>query len=161
MIKRILLISLIFVSCTFKTPTTFSEKALNDTFKTIDNLEITLQDILKKHKGKKVLINVWASWCGDCIVGIPKLKELQQQQPDIDYVFISVDRSLYSWKRGIKKYNLKGDHYFMEGGMKSDFGNYLDSNWIPRYMVINENGFVDLFKATKITDKRIVEALKK
>ena len=45
--------------------------------------------------------------------------------------------------------------------MNGDFGDFLNSNWIPRYLVVNENGFVDLFKANTITDKRIVNALKK
>ena len=36
----------------------------------------------------------------------------------------------------------------------------LNSNWIPRYMVIDEQGDITLFKAKKATDKRIKEALK-
>lgn len=159
--KIICIVLLVFTSCSFETPTQFSEKALNDSLKTIENTSIPIKDILKEYKGKKLLINVWASWCGDCIVGMPELKQLQKDFPDIGYVFISTDRNIHSWKRALKKYNLKGAHYFMEQGMKSDFGDFLDSNWIPRYMVINENGFVDLFKATKVTDARIVKALKK
>ena len=49
----------------------------------------------------------------------------------------------------------------MKNGLNSAFGDFLNSNWIPRYLVVNENGTIDLFKAKKITDKRIVEALKK
>ena len=92
---------------------------------------------------------------------MPKLKELQKDNPEIVYVFISTDRNFSSWVRGINKYKLEGNHYFMKAGMDSDFGDFLNSNWIPRYMVVNENGFVDLFKATKVTDPRIVKALKK
>lgn len=33
--------------------------------------------ILEAHKGKTVVVNVWASWCKDCIVGLPNLKALQ------------------------------------------------------------------------------------
>jgi thiol-disulfide isomerase/thioredoxin len=159
--KIIGILLLVFTSCSFEAPTQFSEKALNDSLKTIENTSKSIKDILKEHKGKKLLINVWASWCGDCIVGMPKLKQLQKEFPDIGYVFISTDRNMHAWKRAMEKYNLKGDHYLLEKGMDSDFGDFLNSNWIPRYMVINENGFVDLFKATKVTDARIVKALKK
>lgn len=159
--KNILILSLVFIACSFDSPTTFSEKALNDSLKNIEGTSISLKEILKKHNGKKLVINVWASWCGDCIVGIPKLKQLQADFPNARYVFISTDRNMHNWKRAIKEHKLNGDHYFMEKGMNSDFGSFLNSNWIPRYMVVNENGFVDLFKATKVTDARIVKALKK
>tara|TARA_B110001454_G_C12507132_1_gene345204 strand:+ start:74 stop:559 length:486 start_codon:yes stop_codon:yes gene_type:complete len=161
MFKKILLLSLFFVGCTLKAPTDFSEKALNDTMFNMENKELPFKEILKMHKGKKVLLNVWASWCRDCIVAMPKLKELQANNPHVAYLFISSDRNTSAWKKALEKYNIKGTHYFMKNGMNSDFGDFLNSNWIPRYLVINENGFVDLFKAKKITDNRIVNALKK
>ena len=161
MIKRLLILSLLIVGCTFTTPIEFSKEALNDSFITEDNNSVKLKEILENHKGKKVLINVWASWCRDCIVAIPKMKGLQDNNPNIAYVFISTDRNVHAWKKALKKYKIKGEHYFMSKGMDSEFGGFLNSNWVPRYLVVNENGFVDLFKAKKITDKRIVNALKK
>jgi thiol-disulfide isomerase/thioredoxin len=32
---------------------------------------------LKKYKGKTLVIEVWASWCGDCVKAMPKLKDLR------------------------------------------------------------------------------------
>ena len=161
MSKRLLILSLLIVGCAFTTPKEFSKEALNDSFITEDNNSVKLKEILEIHKGKKVLINVWASWCRDCIVAIPKMKELQDNNPNIAYVFISTDRNTRAWKKALKKYKIKGEHYFMSKGMDSVFGDFLNSNWVPRYLIVNENGFVDLFKAKKITDVRIVNALKK
>ena len=161
MFKRLLILSLFISGCTFKTPVEFTEKALNSDFYTQENKSIQLKEILEIHKGEKILMNVWASWCRDCIVAIPKMKELQEKHQNVKYIFISSDRNKHAWKKALKKYNIKGKHYFMKGGMDSDFGDFLNSNWIPRYLVVNENGFVDLFKAKKITDMRIVNALKK
>ena len=161
MFKKLLILSLLISSCNFETPKEFSEKALNDHFFTVDNKTVQLKEILEIHKEKKMLINVWASWCKDCIMSIPKMKELQVNIPNVTYVFISSDRNIHAWKKALKKYKIKGEHYFMKKGMDGDFGDFLNSNWIPRYLVVNEIGFVDLFKATKITDRRIVSALKK
>ena len=161
MIKKLLLVSVLFIGCTFETPTEFSDKALNDTFLTIENNPITFKEIISTYKGKKVLIDVWASWCKDCIVTLPQLKELQENNPDVVYLFLSLDRSTTSWMNGIKRYGIEGEHYFMKSGWDGDFGDFLNLNWIPRYLVVNENGFVDLFKSTKITDPRIAKALKK
>ncbi|NVK53291.1 MAG: TlpA family protein disulfide reductase [Flavobacteriaceae bacterium] len=159
MYKSFLLFFIVLASCT--TPKSFSEKALNDTFITLDGKSIQFKEIIEVNKGKKILVNVWASWCKDCIVSFSGLKQLQIQYPGVVYVFISSDRSVFRWKKALEKYNLKGNHYYMSKGMDSDFGDFLNSNWIPRYLVINENGFLDLFKAKRITDSSIVEALKK
>lgn len=161
MLKKILILSLCISSCTFAPPNSFSEEALNDTMVTLDETALSFKEVLKAHQGKKVLVNVWASWCRDCIVSLPKLSLLQANNPDISYVFISADRTKVAWKRALKKYKIKGTHYFMENGMHGGFGDFLNSNWIPRYLVLSENGFVDLFKAKKITDPRIANALKK
>ncbi len=163
MYKKITFLILIVFSfsCSFETPTKFTNEALQETLYQTDNTETTLQKVLKKYKGEKVLLNVWASWCRDCIVALPKLKELQKEFPDVNYVFLSTDRNLYSWKKALDKYKIEGSHFFVEKGMDGDLGDFLNSNWIPRYLVVNENGFVDLFKAKKITDVRIVNALKK
>lgn len=153
---------LIFLlGCSLDEPKEFSEKALLQELYQEDNSKIKLEEVLKKNRGQKILINVWASWCRDCIEAIPKLKALQKSFPNIKYVFVSTDRNFYSWKKAISKYKIDGDHYFLENGMNNDFGDFLNSNWVPRYLVVNEIGFVDLFKAKQITDVRIVNALKK
>jgi thiol-disulfide isomerase/thioredoxin len=108
-----------------------------------------------------VLIDVWASWCKDCIVGLPNLKKFQKENPEVVYLFLSLDRNIKSWKRGIDRFGIEGEHYFMQEGKKGSFGDFLNLWWIPRYVVVNETGEITLFKATKITDKNIVEALKK
>jgi hypothetical protein len=48
----------------------------------------------------------------------------------------------------------------MVTGKKGALGKFLGLWWIPRYLVINEFGEITLFKATKITDKNILKALK-
>jgi hypothetical protein len=89
------------------------------------------------------------------------LKKLQKENPEVSYVFLSLDKTTNSWKKGIDRFQIKGEHYFMQEGKKGEFGDFLNLWWIPRYMVVNESGEITLFKATKITDKNILEALKK
>ena len=142
-----------------ETPTQFSEEALNDTFITLQGQDITFNTILEKHKGKKILIDVWASWCGDCIKGMPKVKTLQSDYNDVVYVFLSLDKNLKGWKNGIKKYNVVGEHYYMKSGWKGDFGKFLDLDWIPRYLVVDAEGNIKLFKAIKADDDQLIKAL--
>jgi thiol-disulfide isomerase/thioredoxin len=59
-------------------------------------LQFTLKDVngvdvkLASFKGKVILINFWATWCGPCRVEIPDLKELQEQYRD-DVVVLGID----------------------------------------------------------------------
>lgn len=160
--KRIgcLLLLLITLSCETKEPLQFPEKALNDTFIDLNGNKIIFKDILETNKGKTIVLEVWASWCSDCIKGMPKLKALQNKHKEAAYVFLSLDRSHDAWNRGIEKYKVVGQHYFMESGREGDFGSFADLDWIPRYMVIDENGKIKLFEAIEADDKNISEALK-
>lgn len=46
---------------------------------------------LSAYKGKKVYINVWATWCGPCMREIPDLEKIYQTyKHKKDFVFLSV-----------------------------------------------------------------------
>ncbi|RIA08987.1 thioredoxin-like protein [Flavobacteriaceae bacterium MAR_2010_72] len=147
------------LSCQTEEPTQFSEEALQDTFITINDETITFAKILEKHKGKTILIDIWATWCRDCIEEMPRVKALQQEVPDVVFVFLSLDRSTSSWKKGINTYNLKGDHYFMQSGWDGPFADFIDLDWISRYMVVGPDGQIKLFDAIKANNIHLREQL--
>lgn len=158
--KIFLLLIIVFVSCS-EDPKEFSEEANLEMLIGLDDSKITLREVLYQQKGKKIFIDVWASWCKDCIAGFPKVKKLQKEFPDVVFLYLSVDISNPSWKRAIEKYNLVGEHYNLPKGMnEGDFVDFINLNWISRYMVIDEKGQIQLFKATDPSDKKIIKALK-
>ena len=148
------------LNCQSKPITTFSEAALNDEFITLDEKVVSFGAILDQHIGQTIFIDVWASWCKDCRKGLPKVKEIQKDYPQMAYVFLSLDKSLGAWKKGIQTYNLQGDHYFMQSGWKGAMGTFLDLDWIPRYMIVNPEGEIVVFKAIKTKDKNLRKHLK-
>jgi thiol-disulfide isomerase/thioredoxin len=148
------------LNCQSDKITTFSEAALNDKFITIDENVVPFSAILELHKGQTIFIDVWASWCKDCRKSLPKVKELQQEFPEMSFVFLSLDKSLGAWKKGIQTYNLQGDHYFMQSGWKGAMGTFLDLDWIPRYLIIDPDGKIVVYKAIKTKDKNLRKYLK-
>ncbi len=138
----------------------FPQEALQDTMKSIDGNSVTFAEILAKHKGKTIFIDIWASWCGDCLKGIPGVKEIQKNNPQLTYLFLSLERKESSWKVGIEYHNLVGEHYFLKTGFKSAFCKAIDVDWIPRYMVVNPNGSIKLYEAVKTSDNALLEAIK-
>ena len=148
------------LSCQNRVETQFSEAALNDEFVTLNGDSVLFKTILEKHLGNTVFIDVWASWCKDCLEGMPSVKELQQKHPEVDFVYLSLDKTQKAWKKGIDRLEIKGDHYFMQSGWKGAMGTFLDLDWIPRYMIIDKQGIIKVFKAIKTTDITLLNNLK-
>ncbi|WP_281638227.1 TlpA family protein disulfide reductase [Flavobacterium marginilacus] len=160
----LLIISFVTFSCTQAQKiqkTEFSEKALSETLLDSNDKQVKFQDILKKQKGKTTVIEVWASWCGDCVKAMPKLKELQAANPKVSYVFISMDKTAEKWKLGIEKHELKGLHFMANDGMKGAFGTAIDLDWIPRYIIIDKKGKIAVYRAIETDFAQIDETLKK
>ncbi|WP_338409855.1 TlpA disulfide reductase family protein [uncultured Flavobacterium sp.] len=158
-IASILVLAMSLFSCTQAQQTEFNEQALSNTMKDVDKSAITFQEILKKHEGKIIVMDVWASWCGDCIKGMPKVKALQEKYPEVTYLFISMDKDYDSWTKGIEKYNVQGDHYLTNDGMKGVFGKAINLDWIPRYLVVDQTGKIALFKVIEADDEKLIEIL--
>jgi len=164
--KKILILPLLLVamvSCSqAQDQTNFSTEALNSKMTTLDGKEIAFKDILAKYKGKTVVIDVWASWCPDCIKGMPKVHALQKQFPDAVYLFLSYDRVDEKWKAGIEKYGAKGENYHVGTNMKEgEFAKDIKLDWIPRYMVVDKKGNIAHFKAIEADDEKLIATLKK
>ncbi|WP_405608519.1 TlpA family protein disulfide reductase [Polaribacter sp. Asnod1-A03] len=163
MFKKVIIFTvfIILVSCNLEKPTVFTEKARNEKVYNLNGDSFSFKDILNQYKGKKILIDVWAGWCRDCIQGLPKVKELQKEYPEVIYLFLSVDERQATWKKGVKRYNITGEHYNLPNGMKEgDLVAFLNVSWIPRYLVVDENGKIAVFNVTKAYDKKIKDALK-
>lgn len=158
--KTILLLSFLLISTVTFAQKKFDDKALSYKMGLLDGQSKSFKEILKKYKGKNVLIDVWASWCPDCIKGLPKVKELQEQYPNLVFLFIDMDKNTEKWKSAIDKYEIKGEHIYASGGMKSDFGKAITLDWIPRYILLNKKGEIVIFRAITADDSKLLTTIK-
>ena len=147
-------------SCSQAQKNSFSKEALSEKLLSTDGSQVAFEDILKQHKGKTLVIEVWASWCGDCVKAMPKIKELQANHPDVAYLFISMDRTVEAWKTGIEKHELKGNHFMANDQMKGVFGKAIDLDWIPRYIILDKTGKIVLYRAIETDFDKINSVVK-
>ena len=151
-----LFVALVSFSCSKAQKNEFSKETLGENVIAMDGSEVSFQSVVDKYKGKTVVLEFWASWCSDCVKAMPKIKELQKNNPDVVYVFFSCDKTFDKWKEGIEKHELKGDHYLVKDGMKGSFGKSIDLDWIPRYIVVNKKSKISLFRAIE-TDFELIQ----
>ncbi|HWS60928.1 MAG TPA: TlpA disulfide reductase family protein [Flavobacterium sp.] len=156
----VLLIAVISFSCSQAQKTSFSKEALAETLLSTDGKQVPFKNILKNHKGKTLVIEIWASWCGDCVKAMPKIKELQANNAKVDYVFISMDKTADKWKQGIEKHEIKGEHFMANDQMKGIFGKAIDLDWIPRYIIIDKTGKIVIYRAIETDFEKINTTLK-
>ncbi len=63
-----------------------ADDGINFTIKDLDGKTVQLSD----YRGKTVLLNIWATWCGPCKKEIPDLKEIYSEQKGNDIVVLGV-----------------------------------------------------------------------
>jgi thiol-disulfide isomerase/thioredoxin len=111
-------------------------------------LQFTLKDMngvdvqLASFKGKVIILNFWATWCGPCRAEIPWLVELQQQYAD-DLVVLgfSVDDTPEKMKPYAKEFKI--NYPLLVGNGREDVQDAYGPLWgIPVSVIIDREGTV-------------------
>lgn len=119
---------------------------------------------LSEFKGKYVFIDIWATWCGPCKFQMPYLEKIQNEFKNKNIVFISISidnsRDKAKWLNFIDKENSSGIELFENENGKSEFISSLNSNSIPRYLIINPAGeFVNLDAPKPSYKKQLIDLM--
>ena len=136
-------------------------------FKKFDDVkpENILQTILDRYKGKAVLIDMWATWCGPCRAGHKAMAPMKEQMKgqNVQFVYITSPSSpMSTWQEMIKE--IDGDHYYLTPEQDSYILAKYESSGIPTYAVYNTKGEqtykVIGFPGNEEIRKRLEEAMK-
>ncbi|MBL8192283.1 MAG: TlpA family protein disulfide reductase [Blastocatellia bacterium] len=125
-----------------------STKASTSSGKTVPDFSVTSlkgENIsLSKLKGKVVLIDFWATWCGPCRVEMPAVKKVWEKHKNNNFTIIgiSLDTDREPLDNYIKNNNITWPQYYDGLGWKNKVAQLYGVRGIPFTVLLDKNGEV-------------------
>jgi thiol-disulfide isomerase/thioredoxin len=94
-----------------------------------------------EYRGKVVLLDFWASWCGPCRSALPNLKRLQAIYGGGDFVVVSIseDDDQSAWQAFVSGHGMNWPQRLdSNGGYQNQFG----VRALPTYVLLGRDGTV-------------------
>lgn len=177
---RVLLLSLLIVSCSSETdnktsskktkpleqldpysarlyPAQKEAKARDFTVDLVNGGTFSLSD----QKGKVVMLNIWATWCAPCREEVPDFVELydKYQGQGLSILGVSIDKKGESEvKPFMEKYNMNYPVVVDRGTIMDKYGPTMG---IPTTYIIGRDGNLRYFAVGAVTKKELEPRLKK
>ena len=97
---------------------------------------------LKQMRGKVVLIDFWASWCGPCRKENPNVVASYNKYHDkgFDVLGVSLDREINAWRNAIKQDGLPWHHISDLKGWQSAHAALYSVSSIPQTLLLDRDG---------------------
>lgn len=158
------LLSLFVLACGSKT--TPSEHSMSSGAVNDGGINFTIKDLdgndvqLASYRGKTVLLNIWATWCGPCKKEIPDLNTIHRDYSDKDVVVIGVlleSGTMEDAKKAVME-DFKIDYPTWYGDMQ--FARQFEVIGFPLTVIIDKEGKVRNKLLGQQTREIFVNALK-
>lgn len=131
-------------------------KAPDFKLKTADKKEVTISGL----KGKVVLLNFWATWCGPCVREIPDFLEVYEQYRSKGFEIVGVSLDADGWEKVtpfVAKMKMTYPVVVGDNALVQAYGGF---NAIPTSFFIDKNGVV-VKQVTGSMSKADLEAMLK
>jgi thiol-disulfide isomerase/thioredoxin len=94
---------------------------------------------LASYRGKTVLLNFWASWCGPCVAELPSLLEFQRENPNVTIIAVSIDENEDDYRNFIARHNM---HMITVRDPQQRAASLFKTDMWPESYAIDKNGII-------------------
>lgn len=114
---------------------------------------------LSSFKGKVLILDFWASWCGPCREESPKMVKIYKKYKNkgLEILGVSLDKKKEEWLKAIKEDGLTWNHVSDLRGWDSSAAKLYSIKGIPHILVIDKNGTI---VGKNLSDKELEEKIK-
>ena len=124
--------------------------------------EAGIKELLQNNSGKLRLINIWATWCGPCVVEFPEFVTMNRMYRGRDFEFVSIclddlekkDKAL----KFLKEKQASNKNYIFNIDNKYAFIEAIDPKWpgaLPYTMIVEPGGKIVYAKQNIIDPAKI------
>lgn len=93
-------------------------------------------------------------------MALPKSEELYKNNPEVDFIYLSLERSREAFDKSLERFNLKEkENYWFSEGWKNKFNEYIELNWIPRFMIVDQQSGIAQYYSTSPEDPEIQKTI--
>lgn len=109
-----------------------------------DMEKISFDEVKRKHRGKVIYVDFWASWCAPCIATMPKATQLRKKYSNdsVVFLYLAINDREKLWKENTEKYQLNqiNAESYLIASPEAAFLQNLKLREIPRYILFDKDG---------------------
>jgi len=106
-----------------------------------------VREIMKNNSGKLRLVNIWATWCGPCVIEMPELVNINRMYRGRAFEMVTISGDMPSKKDDVVKFlkdkQVSCTNYQFNSEDRTELANAMDKDWeggIPYTVIIKPGG---------------------